>query len=48
MIKVLLVDDEQYIRSGMRQLINWNQYGYEIAVDQLSHTRPNELFIIHQ
>ena len=30
MIKVLLVDDEQYIREGLRQLVDWEEYGYEI------------------
>lgn len=29
-IKVLLVDDEQYIREGLRQLVDWEEYGYEI------------------
>ncbi len=31
MIKVLIVDDEPYIRQGMRILINWEQYGFEIC-----------------
>lgn len=43
MIKVLLVDDEQYIRSGMRQLINWNQYGYEIAAEAENGTEALKL-----
>lgn len=30
-IKVLLVDDEQYIREGLRQLVDWGEYGYEIV-----------------
>ena len=30
-IKVLLVDDEQYIREGLRQLVDWEEYGYEIV-----------------
>ena len=29
-IKVLLVDDEQYIREGLRQLVDCEEYGYEI------------------
>lgn len=33
MIKVLLVDDEQFIRQGLRKLIDWNQYGYEIEAE---------------
>ncbi|MDD7177972.1 MAG: response regulator [bacterium] len=43
MIKVLLVDDEQFIRSGMRQLINWNQYGYEIAAEAENGTEALRL-----
>lgn len=31
MIKVLIVDDEPFIRQGLKILINWEQYGYEIV-----------------
>lgn len=31
MIKVLLVDDEPFIRQGLRVLVNWESYGYEIV-----------------
>ncbi len=31
MIKVLIVDDEPFIRQGLKILINWEQYGYEIS-----------------
>lgn len=31
MIKVLIVDDEPFIRQGLRILINWEQYGFEIS-----------------
>ena len=31
MIKVLIVDDEPYIRQGLKILINWDQYGYEVS-----------------
>ena len=30
MIKILIVDDEPFIRQGLKILINWEQYGYEI------------------
>lgn len=33
MIKVLLVDDEQFIRQGLRQLIDWNTYGFEVVAE---------------
>ncbi len=31
MIKVLIADDEPYIRQGLKILINWEQYGYEVC-----------------
>ena len=31
MLKVLLVDDEMYIRRGMYELIDWHSMGMEIA-----------------
>jgi len=31
MIKVLIADDEPFIRQGLKILINWNEYGYEIV-----------------
>lgn len=33
MIKVLLVDDEPLIRQGMKIIIDWEAYGYEIAAE---------------
>lgn len=33
MIKVLLVDDEQFIRQGLRQLVDWEKYGYYVAAE---------------
>ena len=33
MIKVLLVDDEQFIRQGMRHLVNWEKYGCQIVAE---------------
>lgn len=31
MIKVMIVDDEPYIRQGIQILINWAEYGFEIC-----------------
>lgn len=31
MIKLLIVDDEPFIRQGLKILINWEEYGYEIV-----------------
>ena len=33
MIKVLLVDDEQFIRQGFRQLVDWEKYGCHVAAE---------------
>lgn len=31
MIKVMIVDDEPFIRQGLKILIDWEQYGYEVC-----------------
>lgn len=31
MVRVLLVDDEPYIRQGLRVLVDWELYGYEVV-----------------
>ncbi len=33
MLKVMLVDDEPFIRQGIRIIINWEEYGYEIVAE---------------
>ncbi len=33
MIKVLLVDDEQFIRQGLRYLLDWEKYGYQVIAE---------------
>ena len=33
MLNVMLVDDELFIRQGIRLLINWEEYGYEIVAE---------------
>jgi len=32
-LKVLIIDDEYFIREGLRTIIDWNRYGYEICGD---------------
>ncbi len=33
MIKVLVVDDEQFIRQGLCHLVDWEKYGYQIVAE---------------
>lgn len=33
MIKVLLVDDEQFIRQGLRHIVDWEKYGYQVVAE---------------
>lgn len=33
MLKVLLIDDEPIIRNGLKTIIDWNKYGFEIVGD---------------
>jgi two-component system response regulator YesN len=30
-LKVLIIDDEQFLREGLKLVIDWNEYGYEIC-----------------
>jgi two-component system response regulator YesN len=32
-LKVLIIDDEYFIREGLRTIIDWNKYGFEICGD---------------
>lgn len=50
MMKLLIVDDEPIIRSGIRGIIDWEQYGYEIcgeaedgpsAVEAILNNKPD-------
>lgn len=43
MIKVMIVDDEPYIRQGLRILINWEQYGFEVSAEAASGKEALEL-----
>lgn len=38
MIKVMIVDDEPYIRQGLKILINWEQHGFEICEEAANGT----------
>ena len=33
MFKALIVDDERIVRSGIRNSINWNEYGIEMIAE---------------
>ena len=33
MIRVMLVDDEPFIRQGLKQLVDWGKYGYEVVAE---------------
>lgn len=52
MIKVLIVDDEPFIRQGLRILIDWKQYGYEIigeaqnGVEAIKEIEKNKVDLI--
>jgi two-component system response regulator YesN len=43
MIKVLIADDEPYIRQGLKILINWEQYGFTICGEASNGTEALEL-----
>ncbi|MHB8130110.1 MAG: response regulator transcription factor [Mobilitalea sp.] len=43
MIKVMIVDDEPYIRQGLRILINWEQYGFAICGEAANGKEAAEL-----
>lgn len=52
MIKVLIVDDEPFIRQGLRILIDWKQYGYEIigeaknGIEAITEIEKNKVDLI--
>lgn len=43
MLKVMLIDDEAPFRTGLRELINWKQHGYEIIAEAGSGRSALEL-----
>jgi two-component system response regulator YesN len=43
MIKVMIVDDEPYIRQGLKILINWEQYGFTICGEAANGNEALEL-----
>ena len=43
MIKVMIADDEPFIRQGLRILINWEQYGFEICGEAANGKEALEL-----
>ena len=54
MIRVMLVDDEPYIRQGLKHIVDWEKYGYEIvaeaengaqAIEVLKETSVDLMFV---
>ncbi len=43
MIRVLIVDDEPFIRQGLKIIINWDEYGFEIADEAANGIEAVEL-----
>lgn len=43
MIKVMIVDDEPFIRQGLKILINWEQFGFEICAEASNGVEAVEL-----
>jgi two-component system, response regulator YesN len=43
MIKVMIADDEPFIRQGLRILINWEQYGFEVCGEAANGKEALEL-----
>ncbi len=43
MIKVMIVDDEPFIRQGLKILIKWEQYGFEICGEAANGKEASEL-----
>ena len=43
MIKVMIADDEPFIRQGLKILINWEQYGFEICGEAANGKEALEL-----
>lgn len=48
MLKVLLVDDEYYFKEGMKQLIPWEQEGYQVVGDAANASAAMELAQLHK
>ncbi|MDF2984498.1 MAG: two component transcriptional regulator, AraC family [Eubacterium sp.] len=39
MLSVIIIDDEDYIREGLKKIINWNQYGFCICGEAVNGLR---------
>ncbi|MBB6670700.1 response regulator [Cohnella nanjingensis] len=48
MYKVLLVDDEVYVRTGLRRLIPWKEIGYEICGEAGNGAAAMEMILTHR
>lgn len=43
MYRVLIVDDEPFVRQGLRAVINWEQYGFTVCAEASDSTEAIEL-----
>ncbi|MGO4347441.1 response regulator [Paenibacillus sp. MCAF9] len=48
MLKALIVDDEYLVRTGIRETIDWAEYGVEIIGDASNGVEGLELALLHQ
>src|SRR5690606_33464194 len=48
MLKVIFVDDEPIIREGLREVIDWNEYGFEVIGTAENGQKGLDMIRLHQ
>lgn len=48
MVKVLVVDDEPFVRQGLKSIIDWNEYGFELCGEAENGLAALEAIEAHQ
>lgn len=48
LIKILVVDDETFVRLGIKTIFDWNNYGFEIIGEAEDGVEATEIFIKHK